>query len=118
VASAVRLVAKAVMTGNSDRILSLSGKGEEILRGQMAGAGELAIGWRPIHEVLERVPGIGQYMIEQQLANLKASGEYATVMHDVGERAGGGGGGQSGGDRRPGVSAVLHVIVTELDFSP
>src|SRR5262245_58164632 len=86
VAAALRLIAKAILTGNLSRILDrLSERGEQTVVGNMVagdGVGEPLI-TRYFHD--QHVPGMGEYTVKQQLANLKASGAYARIMAEVEE---------------------------------
>jgi uncharacterized membrane-anchored protein YjiN (DUF445 family) len=49
---------------------------------------EQGIGWRPVLEVLDKIPGISQDAIQNQLANLKSSGEYLTILREVNQEVG------------------------------
>ena len=85
VAAAVRLLAKAMLTGNISRILEMSERGEQTVIGKLTvGDGEgigVPLIVRYFHE--QHVTGMGQYTVEQQLANLKASGDYARIISEV-----------------------------------
>jgi hypothetical protein len=80
VAAALRLLVKAAMMGGRSRILdSLSEHAALVItshltKGEGEGIGAPLI-VRYFHE--QHVTGMGQYTVEQQLANLKASGDYA-----------------------------------------
>jgi hypothetical protein len=74
VASAVRMIAKAELTGTIDIILPMVENGEETLLGKLAS--EDGIGWRPILALLPNVRGLTEGAVRAQLANLKASGDY------------------------------------------
>jgi hypothetical protein len=49
-------------------------------------ANSQGIGFRQIIKVLGDVPGIGKSKVEEQLANLKASGHYARIINEVAAR--------------------------------
>jgi hypothetical protein len=75
VAAALKLIAQAVLTGNLARILArLSERGGQTIEGHLLKADADGIGERLItryfHE--QHVSGMGQYTVEQQLANLKS----------------------------------------------
>jgi hypothetical protein len=84
VAAALKLIAKHVLTGNTSRILEVSERAEKIMEGQLK-AGEYEVGepliTRYFHE--QGVSVMGQYTVQQQLANLKASGAYARIIGEV-----------------------------------
>ena len=75
VASAVRFLAKGILTGNP----ALKNSSEqEALRGHLTG--ERGIGRAVIVEFLKGIPGINDGTVQQQIANLKASGNYARII--------------------------------------
>lgn len=80
VASAVRFLAKAVMTGTSEEFFGGS-RGLETVRGQMTT--DRGIGRDVIVRLLHNVPGINDGSVQQQLANLRKSGDYARIMKEV-----------------------------------
>src|SRR4051812_47734699 len=78
VAAAIRYLAKGIISGTFSEIRERS---LETARGQIAtGRG---IGQRIILEFLEKVPGITRNVVDQQTANLKASGDYARILGEV-----------------------------------
>jgi hypothetical protein len=86
VAAALRLLAKAALTGNLSRILErLSERGEKVIAGQLTADDADGIGQglivRYFHE--QHISGMGDYTVQQQFANLKASGAYARIMAEV-----------------------------------
>jgi ParB/RepB/Spo0J family partition protein len=83
VACALRVLAKAVMTGSLGRILPRSQKAEETIRGNLTAASGEGIGWRLILDCLGRIPGYSEYSVKEELANLKASGDYARILQTV-----------------------------------
>jgi hypothetical protein len=84
VAAALKLIAKHVMTGNTSRILEVSGRAEKIIEGQLkAGAYEVGEPLMTRYFQGQGLSGMGQYTVQQQLANLKASGAYARLMAEV-----------------------------------
>jgi hypothetical protein len=87
VAGALRLIAKAIFTGNISRILEMSERGEQTIVGKASTGNGEGIGepllTRFFHQ--QHIPGMGRYTVEQQLANLKASGLYAKIMTEVEE---------------------------------
>ena len=69
----------AVMTGaDVSRILETSPKGLETLRGQLQT--DKGLGQSVIVTFLKGVPGINDGSVQQQLANLKSSGNYARII--------------------------------------
>jgi hypothetical protein len=80
VASALRFLAKAVLTGTSREITQRS---LETAYGQITT--EKGLGRELILNFLADVPGVNENSVTQQLANLKASGDYARIMRDVQE---------------------------------
>jgi hypothetical protein len=73
VASAVRFLAKAVSTGNIPSGVEISTPEYE----------KQGIGWRPVVQLLANIPGINTGSAQQQLANIKASGDYARIIDEV-----------------------------------
>src|SRR5262245_11701898 len=67
VAAALRFKAKQILIGQS----SVANATDEIKNG---------IGWRPVLEMLEGTSGVSVRTVQDQLANLKASGDYARVI--------------------------------------
>jgi hypothetical protein len=83
IAAALRLVAKALLAGHHPTIVGWSEKAFETARGNLtSGKG---IGEEVILGVLKDVPKMSTYVIKEQLANLKASGDYARIIRDVTE---------------------------------
>src|SRR4051812_34569627 len=72
VASALRPIAKHIMTGGEHvaRILATSDKGPEILQGQVAS--EEGVGHAILERFLEGIPGINETTVKQALANLES----------------------------------------------
>jgi hypothetical protein len=81
VASAIRLLAKAELTGNLGKILPTSPRGEEIMVGNLTH--EDGIGWRAVLALLPNVRGLTEGAVRAQLANLKASGDYGRIIAEV-----------------------------------
>jgi hypothetical protein len=79
VASAVRYIAKGVMTGVCPQL----GTNADLdkMRGNLTS--DKGIGQRAIVEFLRNVPDITSKTVEQALANLKASGDYARIISEV-----------------------------------
>jgi hypothetical protein len=73
VASALRYLAKQVMTGNVSGIHDTSARAAEVLQGQIATKG---IGEPIISKFLAEVPGVNENTVRDHLAILKASGDY------------------------------------------
>jgi hypothetical protein len=61
----------------------MSKRGEETLLGKLQDDGGEGVGPRLILRFLQHIPGVGEYVVNQQLANLKASGDYARILHEV-----------------------------------
>jgi hypothetical protein len=82
VASALRILAKAVMTGHVSIILeTCNEKARSIITGLFEKQGE--IGATLILKVLHDVPGITTYSIQKSLDTLKASGHYTRIVSEV-----------------------------------
>jgi ParB-like nuclease domain len=79
VAAAVRWLAKAIMTGMLSEIRQNHDLAK--LRGNLTS--ERGIGRGVVADFLRDVPGIDINMINQQLANLKASGDYARIVGEM-----------------------------------
>ena len=84
VAGAVRYLAKAILTGSLSLISDKPQEAREV-----GGRPVIAedIGERIItnSQLLAGIPGMNRKTIQQQLANLKTSGEYARLMREVEE---------------------------------
>jgi hypothetical protein len=78
VASALRFLAKAVLTGCYREITTAEA---EAARGHLSG--ERGMGEPLITKFLKDIPGINENSVRQQLSNLKASGHYASIIRDV-----------------------------------
>jgi hypothetical protein len=83
VASTIRLLAKAILTGHVSRILETSPKAEEVLRGQLAS--DKGLGEHILVQFLQGIPRMTQHIIRGHLGNLKASGDYARILREVQE---------------------------------
>lgn len=83
IAAALRFVGKLIFMGDVGRILATSPKSLETLQGQIAT--QKGIGWDVILRFLQGIPEIDKYVVETQLANLKASGDYARIINEVRE---------------------------------
>jgi hypothetical protein len=85
IASTIRYLAKAVFTGNLSQICETSARGVDTLRGQITsnkGMGE------PLVTAFlkdQEIPGIRPSVVREQIANLKASGDYARIIDEVRE---------------------------------
>ncbi len=79
VASAVRLIAKAVLTGQSSKIFELSEREAKQF------TNDQGLGQAPVVRFLDGVPGINSGTVMQSLASLKDSGDYARIIHEVQE---------------------------------
>lgn len=77
VAAAVRYIAKGVLTGG----LSEFRQSTPELAGNMGSS--KGVGWKSVLAVLDGVPGINKNAVDQALANLKSSGEYAAIIEAV-----------------------------------
>jgi ParB/RepB/Spo0J family partition protein len=82
VASAVRFLAKAIMVGSatSEKIFR-SAKELETARGIFES--ERGMGRDIVVRFLDGVPGVNDGTVQQQLANLKSSGDYARIIGEV-----------------------------------
>lgn len=78
VASAIKYLAKEIMSGTCREITTRS---RETVNGQLASG--RGIGEPLVSDFLKGVPGLNQNIVKQQLANLKASGDYARIMSEV-----------------------------------
>jgi hypothetical protein len=81
VASAVRYLAKAIMTGEvvSQKFL---GK-DDLAKVQGNITSQRGLGEDIILRFLTDIPGINSGVVQQQLANIKASGDYARIIGEV-----------------------------------
>jgi predicted DNA-binding transcriptional regulator AlpA len=76
VASAVRFIAKSVFGGTSQEFL---GRSHDTIRGQLGS--DKGLGQSAIVKFLEGVPGINDGTVQQALANIKAGGDHARIIH-------------------------------------
>jgi hypothetical protein len=83
VASAIRFLAKAVMTG--DAVWCTSPDCDDSGKERGHAAGEYGIGRLLISRFLVGVQGVSDSSVREQLANLKASGDYSRIIKEVGE---------------------------------
>ena len=81
VASAIRFLLKGAFTGNLGGFPPRSKRSLEVVNGQIGT--ERGLGWDIILEFLGDVPGVNQNTVKQQLANLKASGDYDEIVETV-----------------------------------
>jgi hypothetical protein len=81
VASALRFLAKALMSGT--RLSNIFESPHAFEQAQNALSSERGMGQPPIVRFLKDVPGVNDGTVQQQLANLKASGDYARIIRDV-----------------------------------
>jgi len=83
IASAVRYVAKAVMTGaeHISGFPEICQKAIDCIQGNISS--DTGIGSPIILDFLEGIPGIKKNIVEQQLANLKASGHYTRIISEI-----------------------------------
>jgi hypothetical protein len=82
VAGAVRWLAKAIITGGCNEFVTSSTLPE--LRGNLAC--QRGLGQRVIADFLSHVPGLDRNIINQHLANLKASSDYARIITEVADK--------------------------------
>jgi hypothetical protein len=86
IASAIRFIARAIMTEeNVARFLATS-KALETARGQLLS--DKGIGHNLIERFLKDVPGITRYVVETQLRTLKDSGDYQRIISEVSKEVG------------------------------
>jgi ParB-like chromosome segregation protein Spo0J len=78
VASAIRFLLKGLFTGDLSGFPLRSKKALETMRGQVGA--ERGLGYDVILEFLNDIPGVNQNTVKQQLANLKASGDYDEIV--------------------------------------
>jgi hypothetical protein len=83
VAAALRFLAKAIMTGA--KVSKIFDTLQEQAQAEAAVASSQGIGQRVIVRFLADVPGVNDGSVQQQLANLKASGDYARIIRDIQE---------------------------------
>jgi hypothetical protein len=81
VASACKFLLKGVFTGDVGGFPPRSKKALETLQGQAVT--ERGLGWDLILDFLAEIPGVNQNTVKQQLANLKASGDYDEIVEEV-----------------------------------
>lgn len=81
VASAIRFLAKTILVGGP-ALKNFSGQTSlESLQGHLTG--EKGMGREVITDFLKGTAGINEGSVQQQLANLKASGDYARIVKEV-----------------------------------
>jgi len=80
VAAAIRFTAKAVLTGGGSEQLFRSSDLAE-LRGNLTS--DRGLGRDIIVRFLDGVPGVTDRTVQEQLANLKSSGDYARIIREV-----------------------------------
>ena len=83
VAAAIRFVAKELMTGGSGK-LDITCLDFDAAQGNMTS--DKGIGRSILLSILEGIPGINDASVRQQLAILKASGDYARIIGEVKEK--------------------------------
>jgi len=76
----MRFLAKAIITGTAQKFLRDFDVG--ILRQRLL-TDEDGLGWRVLLHFLGDIPGINSGSVIHQLANLKASGDYARLIAEV-----------------------------------
>jgi hypothetical protein len=83
VASAIQFLAKDILTGGKHvrQNYQTSCKGLQTLQGQLAS--EKGIGRDVVLKFLDGVRGIKESIVQAQLANLKASGDYQRIVGEV-----------------------------------
>ncbi len=81
IASAVRFLAKGLLTGNLSGFPDTSTKARETLMEQLGT--ERGIGEPIITAFLDHIRGVNENTVKQQLANLKASGDYDSIIESV-----------------------------------
>jgi hypothetical protein len=79
VASAVQYIAKAILTGGSQKFLGTR-ENLEVIRGNLTS--EQGLG-EDLLKFLQDIPGMTLGSVRHQLANLKASGDYARLLADM-----------------------------------
>ena len=89
VASVVRYLARAILTGDEDiaRILAMSksdpGRTQSGTLARLTGVHGLGHTVIEDSKLLESIPNVTTYTIQQQLANLKTSGAYTRIIEEV-----------------------------------
>jgi hypothetical protein len=83
VASALRFLAKGLMTGNIPENSGMSQRAIETAQGNLTS--NKGLGAELVVEFLSDVPGCNLGSTQQQMANLKASGDYARIIREVQE---------------------------------
>jgi ParB-like nuclease family protein len=81
VASAIRFLAKAIMT--EAEVSKIFDTLQERTQASTSLTSTQGIGQRVVVKFLDGVPGINDGTVQQQLANLKASGDYARIIREV-----------------------------------
>jgi len=83
VAAAIRFLAKAVLTGSrAEKIFSPRSSFEQAADSITSDRG---LGREIIVRFLDGIPGINEGTVQQQLANLKSSGDYARIVREIQE---------------------------------
>jgi hypothetical protein len=79
VASATKFLMKGILVGSPE----IRRTSHELATARGNIASERGLGWEVILEFLEAIPGINKNTVIQQLANLKASGDYDEIVEQV-----------------------------------
>jgi ParB-like chromosome segregation protein Spo0J len=80
VASAVRYLAKVILTGGSQKFLGTL-ENLEVIRGNLTS--EKGLGEDVLLKFLQDIPGMTLGSVRHQLANLKTSGDYTRLIADI-----------------------------------
>jgi flagellar biosynthesis GTPase FlhF len=88
VASALRFCIKELLLGRwplgpNEEVPPIGGTSQELLQATKALLSEKGVGEHMLEKFLPKIPGVTHRVIYQQLANLKASGDYARMVTEV-----------------------------------
>jgi hypothetical protein len=81
VAAAINILARAILKGKHVAgIPATSEKAADVIRGNLLS--DKGIGYRLVAGFLATVPGMNSNIVQEQIANLKASGDYQLISKE------------------------------------
>lgn len=83
VASAIHFLAKAILTDHVWIQTWVAEQGIDLEAARVHLTSNQGLGWEIVLAFLRQIPGISRNSINQQLANLKTSGDYARIIEEI-----------------------------------